>query len=538
MVDSKTCSTCGKLVPADAPEGLCPNCLLESGFRTPDSMAASPISTSGYGGNFVPPQPAKLGEQFSQLEILELLGQGGMGAVYKARQKKLDRMVALKILPVETGNTPAFAERFNREAKALARLSHPNLITVHDYGEVGGLFYFIMEYVDGRNLRQMMHQRQLSPRDSLDIVPQVCDALQYAHDEGVVHRDIKPENIMIDKRGRVKIADFGLAKLLHTQPTDFALTGSRQMMGTPHYMAPEQMERPLEVDHRADIFSLGVVFYELLTSELPLGRFAPPSKKVRIDRRLDDIVLRALTKEPEQRYQRVSEIKSAVDSVVRGLPPEARMVEPVQPMGPPDLEMIRLQVQGPAAGMFLTAIMAFVSLTLVFFLVPVRYRWYHANELDPNGYTYRGRPYTTYESFTIADDYPGLFVLGLVPIAIIVLGAWCMRRFRAYDLSMMAAILAMVPWSPAWILGIAIGGWSLSVLRRKEVQAAFALTANPNSRMAQWVTPLPGTELPYQPYAAANEPPKRGVFKSFIQSVRNYWFTSANSSAEPPAYRE
>src|SRR5262249_10626203 len=147
--------------------------------------------------------------------------------------------------------------------------------------------------VDGVNLRHVLREGRLKPEEALKIVPQICEALQYAHEQGGVHRDIKPENILVDKRGPVKIADFGLAKLLGQKAAASGLTGSRQVMGTPHYMAPEQMERPLEVDHRADIYSLGVVFYEMLTGELPLGRFAPPSQRVEVDVRLDEVVLRA-----------------------------------------------------------------------------------------------------------------------------------------------------------------------------------------------------------------------------------------------------
>ena len=174
-----------------------------------------------------------------------------------------------------------------------------------------------MEFVEGVNLRQTFDTGQLTPHEVLAVVPQICEALQYAHDEGIVHRDIKPENILLDKRGRVKIADFGLAKLLGKAPTEFTLTAPGQVMGTLHYMAPEQMERPLEVDHRADIYSLGVVFYEMLTGELPIGRFAPPSKKALIDVRLDQVVLRALENEPQRRYQHASQIKTDVESVGR-----------------------------------------------------------------------------------------------------------------------------------------------------------------------------------------------------------------------------
>ena len=257
-----------------------------------------------------------------------------MGAVYKARQRGLDRLVALKILPPQGASDPAFTERFSREARALAKLNHPNIVTVHDFGEIvtdhgsgetGGLYFFIMEYVDGANLRQLLQAKNLTPAEAMKIVPPICEALQYAHDEGIVHRDIKPENILVDKKGRVKIADFGLAKLLGRKAEMYTLTGPWQVMGTPHYMAPEQMERPLAVDHRADIYSLGVVLYEMLTGELPLGRFLPPSQKVQIDVRLDEIVLKTLEKEPERRYQHVSEVKTQVESIYGTSPAVLRM---------------------------------------------------------------------------------------------------------------------------------------------------------------------------------------------------------------------
>jgi serine/threonine protein kinase len=168
------------------------------------------------GKPFVPPTPAELARSFPQLDVLALLGQGGMGAVYKVRQRELDRIVALKILPPDIGNAPAFADRFTREAKALARLNHPGIVTLYEFGQANGLFYFLMEFVDGVNLRQLLRTGRVSPREALAIVPAICDALQFAHDQGLVHRDIKPENILLDRRGRVKVADFGLAKLIGT----------------------------------------------------------------------------------------------------------------------------------------------------------------------------------------------------------------------------------------------------------------------------------------------------------------------------------
>ena len=178
-----------------------------------------------------------------------------------------------------------------------------------------------MEYVDGINLRQAIRAGQLKPAEALKIVPQICDALQFAHDEGIVHRDIKPENVLLDKRGRVKIADFGLAKMLDRSALDVSLTGTQQIMGTLHYMAPEQFQGARDVDHRADIYSLGVLFYEMLTGELPIGRFAPPSKSVEIDVRLDEVVLRSLEQKPDQRYQHASEIKFEMESIARGPAP-------------------------------------------------------------------------------------------------------------------------------------------------------------------------------------------------------------------------
>ncbi|HXG12239.1 MAG TPA: serine/threonine-protein kinase, partial [Gemmataceae bacterium] len=321
MIETRLCPECKADLPADAPEGLCPRCLLERGLS--EASRATPpsagVGTGPYPAPFIPPTPAELAPHFPQLEILELLGQGGMGAVYKARQVKLDRLVALKVLPPEWGKDPAFAERFAREARALAKLNHPHVVAVHDFGQVGGFYYLLMEYVDGANLRELLQDGKLRPEEALRIVPQICEALEYAHGEGIVHRDIKPENILLDRKGRVKIADFGLAKLLGRPPALFTLTASHQIMGTVHYMAPEQMERPLEVDHRADIYSVGVVFYEMLTGELPIGRFAPPSRKARVDARLDEVVFRALEREPERRYQRASHVKSDLEAITSGV---------------------------------------------------------------------------------------------------------------------------------------------------------------------------------------------------------------------------
>ena len=312
METLKICPNCRKPLPPDVPLGLCPECLIKSGFPTGTEPGGAAEAAAA---RFVPPPVGEIAQLFPQLEIIRLIGKGGMGAVYKARQPALDRFVALKVLPPAMGSDPGFAERFNREARALARLNHPNIVAVHDFGKAGSLHYLLMEFVDGANLREVEQAGALTPEQALAIVPQICEALQFAHDEGIVHRDIKPENLLLDKKGRVKITDFGIAKIIGQAPQDVSLTGAKDIVGTPHYMAPEQLEKPRSVDHRADIYSLGVVFYEMLTGELPLGKFAPPSKITRIDVRLDEVVLHTLEKEPDRRYQHASQVKTAVENI-------------------------------------------------------------------------------------------------------------------------------------------------------------------------------------------------------------------------------
>ncbi|BCU78649.1 serine/threonine-protein kinase [Luteolibacter sp. LG18] len=259
------------------------------------------------------PSVEELQAAFPQLEILDYIGQGGMGIVYKARQPHLDRLVALKILAPGLAEDPGFAERFIREARTLAKLTHPNLVAVHDFGDSGGYYYLLMEYVDGVNLRQAMSAARFTPERALDLIPDLCAALQFAHDHGVHHRDIKPENILLDAKGRVKIADFGIARLAGDDPREVSLTLTGAALGSTAYMAPEQIEHPDDVDHRADIYSLGVVFYEMLTGGLPLGRFPAPSEKSNSDPRLDEVVFRALEKERDRRYQSAGEVKSGVE---------------------------------------------------------------------------------------------------------------------------------------------------------------------------------------------------------------------------------
>ncbi len=250
---------------------------------------------------------------FPDLQIIEKIGQGGMGVVFKARQPRLDRFVALKVLPKALAGTPGFPQRFTREGQVLAKLSHPNIVTIHDFGEKEGFCFLLMEHVDGVNLRQAMRAGRFTPEQALKVVPAICTALQYAHEQGVLHRDIKPENLLLDSQGRVKIADFGIAKLVGDPANDALLTQSGARLGTAPYMAPEQIEKPAQVDHRADIYSLGVVLYEMLTGELPLGRFAPPSEKADVGDHVDALVFRALENDRERRQQSAGEFRTDVE---------------------------------------------------------------------------------------------------------------------------------------------------------------------------------------------------------------------------------
>jgi len=557
-----------------------------------------------------------------------------MGAVYKARQTKLDRLVAIKILPPEVARDPAFAERFTREARSLAKLNHSNIVTVYDFGETDGLYYISMEFVDGKNVRQLLDAGELPATLALKIVPQVCDALQYAHDEGIVHRDIKPENILLDKRGRVKIADFGLARLVGLTPTYLTLTGSHEIMGTLYYMAPEQMKGSHLVDHRADLFSLGVVFYEMLTGELPMGRFAAPSHKAAVDGRLDPVVMRALSREPEQRYQDASELKRAVEGIVGSDPSvrvgqtadigaanvgsttnwpsvqfripsnnwshphirgdvyrdekalivqfddvglfrrkhevqevripfeeitsltcqrekgtilliiktarpstmaalpagrmgRGRLVIPrsdreaakqlvqsvLQPKGQTarersvhfgpqglDLNLVRMDVVVPAVGLFLTGVGAL--------LFSVTFGVLAVDNLLEKGVDY-------------LHVLSGIAVLAsVVASGFLLSGSLGMLRVSSYTGAVSAAFLAMLPWSPAWLLGLPFGIVALVILRKPAVMAAFA-----QGRSNTITPPAPGIVA--------------GRFLSLLRSARGYilptiaWRGAPSQEAKP-----
>jgi hypothetical protein len=280
--------------------GLDTAALLDAGLEP----ARAPID------RWTPPAPTELAGSFPNLEVIALVGVGGMGAVYRARQTHLDRTVALKLLSPVRVAVPGFAERFAREARAMARLDHPNIVRLHDFGSASGYHYLVMEFIEGATLRQVVSTGRLSAGEALRLVPQLCNALSHAHSAGVVHRDLKPENIMIDGHGQAHIADFGLAKLAGDRE---GLTEVGQVLGTIHYMAPEQLSASADVDHRADLYALGVVAYEMLTGALPLGRFDPPSRTSGVASGVDDVVMRSLERDPERRYRDAAELRDALE---------------------------------------------------------------------------------------------------------------------------------------------------------------------------------------------------------------------------------
>ena len=288
-----------------------------------------------------PPTPAHIATLLPQYQIERLIGRGGMGAVYQGRQITLNRPVAIKVLPAELARNTEFVARFHREAQLLASLSHQGIVTIFDFGQTTeGHLYFVMEYVDGTDLNKLIHKqkKRLDPKEALSLTVQICEAMQYAHDNGVVHRDIKPANVLVTKDGRAKLADFGLAMKpadpghTHEPPKPDAyfrqaspdvaamrFTQPGAAMGTPDYAAPEVYEG--KADERSDIYALGIMLYEMLTGAPPKGYFQLPSVMAPVDHRVDQVVVKALEIDPGARYQKVEEMKADVQAATQPLPP-------------------------------------------------------------------------------------------------------------------------------------------------------------------------------------------------------------------------
>lgn len=265
---------------------------------------------------FLAPSVEELVPLFPNYQIHSLIATGGMGAVYHAVQISLDREVAIKILPAEFSSDASFCQSFESEAKAMARLNHPNLIGVFDFGEVAGMLFIVMEYVPGLSLHDVSGGAPVNPAEVIRVLKQISRGLSHAHDNGILHRDIKPANILLDQHAQPKIGDFGLAR-----PVDLKVQEGEVIYGTPGYTAPEVLVPPHHADQRADIFSLGVMLHELLTGRLPEADPRPPSAICHCDPRLDAVVRKATHPRPEMRYQKASQIADDLDKIESGAGP-------------------------------------------------------------------------------------------------------------------------------------------------------------------------------------------------------------------------
>lgn len=265
-----------------------------------------------------PPTPEELQSRLEGYIIEAFLARGGMGAVYRGIQTSLERPVAIKILPPQLSqHDPSFLQRFKQEARAMAQLNHPGIVKVYDFGEMSdGTLYFVMEFVEGTDVARMIaHQGRLSSAHAMAITAHVCDALQYAHGNGIIHRDIKPANIMVGSDGAVKVADFGLAKSFNSGHVSLTMTG--HVMGTLNFMAPEALMLGSGVDHRADIYAVGVMLYQMLTGRVPQGLFEMPSLLVPgLDPRYDAIIAYAMRENRDHRYQSIYDMRYALDSIL------------------------------------------------------------------------------------------------------------------------------------------------------------------------------------------------------------------------------
>lgn len=316
------------------------------------------MDSSASATTFHAPEVEELRQLFPAYELGNFIAQGGMGAVYSAQQKSLDRPVAIKILPKQFGADPQFRASFKAEAKAMAKVNHPNLIAVYDFGDADGMLYIIMELVEGKSLHHSAHGKAIEQTAAARIISAICQGLAHAHQGGILHRDIKPGNILLDPEAVPKIGDFGLAR-----PVGEDYNPDEVIWGTPGYTAPEVLESPDTVDQRADIFSIGVLFYELLTAQLPPSPWQKPSSLSICDPQFDTIIRRATHPSPGMRYANASEMADELDAVVRRLAGGILMRSSVAGAPPQSPSPPHLSSSKPKSGLLIAA--AIVALLVI-----------------------------------------------------------------------------------------------------------------------------------------------------------------------------
>src|SRR5438552_376479 len=337
MTATRLCGKCGAKIFADAPQEFCSACLLETGLRLLDNQDEDATNPPRLPRSGRTTRSAKMLGDFGDYELLEEIGRGGQGVVYRARQKSLNRTVALKVIGLGHWATEAHLKRFRREAEAAASLEHPCIVPIYEIGERDGSCYFSMKFIEGGQLDEVVRREPMPIRRAAELIAKVARTVHYAHEHRILHRDIKPGNILLDQEGEPHLTDFGLARLVETEST---VTRTTDVLGTPSYMAPEQaVGNNAAVSSTTDTYELGAVLYQLLTGHPPFAggttyetikllldteprqpRFLNP----KIDRDLSTICLKCLEKDPKRRYSSARALAEDLERWLKHEPIQAR----------------------------------------------------------------------------------------------------------------------------------------------------------------------------------------------------------------------
>src|SRR6266542_2712123 len=315
ITTGKFCRKCGAAIPSNSPEQSCGACLLATGLRADEAVVGGDLSDVASAKADDPSSQSPTLMDFGDYELLEQIGRGGQGVVFRARQKSLNRIVALKVIGLGNWATKAHLKRFRLEAEAAARLEHPGIVPIHDVGERDGSCYFSMKFVEGGQLDAVVRRESMPVRGAAELIAKVARTVHYAHEHGILHRDIKPGNILLDQKGEPHLTDFGLARLVETEST---VTRTLEVLGTPSYMAPEQAVGNNDaLSSVTDVYGLGAVLYQLLTAQPPFAGGTtyetikllldteprqPRLLNPKIDRDLSTICLKCIEKDSKRRY--------------------------------------------------------------------------------------------------------------------------------------------------------------------------------------------------------------------------------------------